>query len=100
MLNLKLIDKVVKMLGDPYIIKFIDTGEVIYRKLDNNYEFEVCIIFETSCTLYVWSTTPHILVGVYTGISINYLMDVLGYYACLYQKLTDQFQVERQDIEL
>lgn len=42
---MKLINKVVKMLGDPYIIRTIDTGEVIYRKLDTDYEFEVYIIF-------------------------------------------------------
>lgn len=97
---MKLINKVVKMLGDPYIIRTIDTGEVIYRKLDTDYEFEVCIISEKSCNLYVWTTTPRILVGVYTGISTSCLKYVLGYYACLYQKLTDQFRVERQDIEV
>lgn len=96
----KFIDKVVKSLGEPYIIKSIDTGEAIYRKLDTEYEFEVCIISEKSCTLYVWSTNPRTLVGIYTGISASCLKDVLGYYACIYQRLTDQFQVERQDIEV
>lgn len=97
---MRLIDKVVKMLGEPYVIKSIDTGESIHRKLDTGYEFEACIISEKSCTLYVWSTNPHILVGIYTGISTKYLKDALGYYACVYQRLTDQFQVERQDIEV
>lgn len=97
---MRLIDKVVKMLGEPYVVKSIDTGESIYRKLDNGYEFEVCVISEKSCELYVWSIDPHILVGVYTGISAKCLKDVLGYYACIYQRLTDQFQVERQDIEV
>lgn len=97
---MRLIDKVAKMLGEPYEVKSIDTAESIYRKLDNDFEFEVCVTSEKACALYVWSTNPHILVGVYTGISAKCLKDVLGYYACIYQRLTDQFQVERQDIEV
>lgn len=97
---MKLIEQVLKSLGSPYCIREIDGGKVIYRRLDTGYEFEVSFRYSDSCILYVWSVDPRTLVGIYENIPISHLKDVLGYYACLYQKLLDRIQVERQDIEV
>ncbi|MDD3253100.1 MAG: hypothetical protein PHV18_11125 [Lachnospiraceae bacterium] len=94
--------KTLQELGTPYEIKSIDLEEVIYRKLETGFEFEVSGIYGNSrtCTLYVWSVVPRKIISIYQNIPLANLKDVLGYYACVYQKLTDQFQVERQDIEV
>lgn len=94
------IDELVKLLGDPYIIKKIDKGDSIYRKLDTGYEFEVNIISSNNCTLYVWDSNPRELVGIYKGITADSLKDALGYYAAKYRMLPSQFLVEREDREV
>lgn len=94
------IDVILQKLGEPYVIKALDKGDAIYRKLETNFEFEVCIVSSKSCTLYVWSVNPRILIGIYESIPPEYLKDILGYYATLYQKLTGRYRVERQDIEV
>lgn len=96
---MKVIDQMLKLLGEPYSIREIDGGKVIYRRLDTGYEFEVSFRYAGSCILYVWSLDPRILVGIYEDIPLDHLKDVLGHYACVYQRLLDQIQVERQDIE-
>jgi hypothetical protein len=94
---MKLIEKVLQELGSPYEIKVIDFEEVIYRKLNNEYDFEVSGISGKTCTLYVWALAPQEIVGVYNKIPIDSLKDVLGYYAVRYQNLSDKIQVERED---
>lgn len=96
---MKQIDKILQSLGDPYDIQVFDGEDCIHRKFDN-YEFEVSGTNRKFCTLYVWTITPREVVAIYKHIPTESLKDALGYYACLYQKLTGQFQVERQDIEV
>lgn len=96
---MKSMKQVLHALGEPYCIKNIDGGDVIYRCLDTGYEFEVSFRYAESCILYVWSLDPRVLVGIYENIPLVHLKDVLGHYACVYQKLLDHIQVERQDIE-
>lgn len=96
---MKLTD-IVKSLGEPYEVKPIDKGPAIYRKLDSGYEFEVVVISNKRSILYVWSTNPSVLVGVYEDIPTLELKDILGHYAFVYRKLLSQFRVERQDIEV
>jgi hypothetical protein len=91
--------KIVSSLGTPYIIQNLDQEPVIYRKLDNGYEFEVSGIQSASgkCRLYVWQENPRALIGIYNGIPIRDLKDVLGYYAFKYQNLSEKIQIERED---
>lgn len=96
---MKTMEQILKSLGEPYCIRKIDGGDVIYRRLETGYEFEVSFRYVDSCILYVWSLEPRILVGIYENIPLDHLKDVLGHYACVYQKLLDRIQVERQDIE-
>ncbi len=97
---MKLIQKVLQELGSPYEIKVIDYEEVIYRKLDNEYDFEVSGISGKTCTLYVWTVSPQEIVGIYDKIPIKSLKDVLGYYAVKYQNLNEKIQVLREDREV
>ncbi len=94
---MKLIEKVLQELGSPYEIKVIDYEEVIYRKLNSDYDFEVSGISGKTCTLYVWALSPKEIVGIYDKIPIESLKDVLGYYAAKYQNLTDGIRVLRED---
>lgn len=94
---MKLIQEIILLLGSPYTVKKIDQEDVIYRKLDKGYEFEVSKISNKTSVLYVWSTDPRELVGIYEKIPTEYLKDILGYYAVRYQNLTEQFQVLRED---
>lgn len=93
------IDKVLQDLGDPYDIQIFDGEDCIHRKL-GNYEFEVSNTNHKRCILYVWTVSPKAVVAIYENIPTEQLKDVLGYYACIYQKLTDQFRVVRQDTEV
>lgn len=92
-----LIQKVLQELGSPYEIKVIDLEEVIYRKLNNGYDFEVSSISGKTCTLYVWAINPQEIVGIYENIPIDSLKDVLGYYSTKYQNLTEKILVSRED---
>lgn len=89
-------------LGDPYSITTIDMEEVIYRDLGNGFDFEVSGIKAGSETysLYVWKLCPHKeIVGVYHKIhGQQMLKDLLGFYAAKYQNLSDQIQVEREEL--
>ena len=87
-------------LGDPYMVTTIDGEAVIYRRLGNGYEFEVSGVKSASgpYILYVWSSNPREIVGIYAGIKgQEVLKDVLGYYSVKYQNLTNGIQVERED---
>ncbi len=94
---MKLVEEILKNIGQTYQLKMVDKGPAIYRKLDNGYEFEVDVISKKKSTLYVWKEAPHVLVGIYENIPTDSLMDVLGYYAVKYQNLSDKIQVERED---
>lgn len=94
---MKLIQKIVQDLGSPYEIKTIDLEDVIYRKLDTGYEFEVSGISSKKFTLYVWSVGPSKVVGVFPDLPTEYMKDILGYYAVKYQNLSDKIQGERED---
>lgn len=94
---MKLLEQVVKDLGHPYKIRNIDGEDVIFRTLGTKYEFEVSGISGKGCTLYVWAMNPHELVGIYAQIPICSLKDTLGYFAVIYQNLTDQILVLRED---
>lgn len=93
------IEKTVKMLGEPYTIKNIDGEDCIYRKLEQ-YEFEVSGISQKFFDLYVWTISPRKVVGIYTGISSATIKDTLGYYAFRYQNLQNQIRVEREEIRV
>lgn len=97
---MSLIQKLALELGQPYRVKPIDTGDVIFRELPSGYELELSVVSNKSSTLYVWSINPRILVGIYENIPNLNLKDVLGYYAARYQRLPDHIQVEREDIEV
>ena len=94
---MKLIQKVLQELGSPYEIKVIDLEEVIYRKLNTGYDFEVSGISGKNCTLYVWALNPQTIVGIYENIPIESLKDVIGYYAAKYQNLIEKIQVSREE---
>lgn len=94
---MKLIQKVLQELGSPYEIKVIDLEEVIYRKLNEEYDFEVSGLSGKTCTLYVWALNPQEIVGIYENIPIDLLKDVLGYYATKYQNLSEKIRVLRED---
>jgi hypothetical protein len=94
---MKIIQKLLQELGSPYEIKVIDLEEVIYRKLNEEYDFEVSGLSGKTCTLYVWALNPHEIVGIYVNIPIVSLKDILGYYATKYQNLTEKIRVERED---
>lgn len=93
---MKVIQKLLQELGSPYEIKVIDLEEVIYRKLNKDYDFEVSSISGKTCTLYVWALNPQEIVGIYENIPIDSLKDILGYYATKYQNLTEKIRVERE----
>lgn len=97
---MKLLQKIISDIGSPYEIRNVDMEDVIYRRLDNGYEFEVSGIYSSSgkCTLYVWGTDPKKVVGIYSGVPVRSLKDFLGYYAVRYQNLVEQIQVEREEI--
>lgn len=88
--------KLKEYLGEPYILSVIDNAEVVYRRLNNNYEIE---IFKTSFyNLCVWSSPPRRLVCAYKNIeSLIELKDLSGYVAVRYQNLLDQILVEHEE---
>lgn len=92
------LEKVVAVLGAPYIIKEIDGNSSIYRDLGNGFEVEVFSANNYNTWLVnVWKRGPHNeLMGVYE-IPDAYLKDALGYYAVRYLGLVSQFRVERED---
>jgi hypothetical protein len=94
---MKLIQKIVKDLGSPYEIKTIDLEDVIYRKLETGYEFEVSGITSKKFIVYVWSVNPSQVVGTYTDLPTEHIKDILGYIAVKYQNLSDKIQIERED---
>lgn len=91
--------KTASSLGDPYAIRKLDQESLIYRQLDNGYEFEVSGIQSASgtCILYVWKENPRILVAIYKDIPVKDLKDILGHYAFKYQNLSEKIRVERED---
>ena len=91
------IQEILEILGDPDDVKIYDQEECIHRDL-GEYEFEVSGACKSRCTLYVWKSSPHVLVGIYTNIPAGSLKDVLGHFACLYQNLLAEIRVERQEI--
>lgn len=96
---MKLVEKIVLLLGAPYVVKTIDQEEVVYRKLEKGYEFEVSGLksLTGNCTLYVRADSPNEVVGIYENISVPALKDLLGYYAVKYQNLTSGIRVLRED---
>lgn len=93
------IDKILQILGEPYDIQNFDGEDCIHRKL-GKYEFEVSGTHRKNCALYVWIISPREVVGIYENIPTDYLKDVLGHYACVYQTLLPQIRVERQETEV
>lgn len=94
------IDTVLSYIGEPYSIKTLDKEPVIYRLLPNGIEFEVSGLHsaKSSCSLYVWKTSPRELIGVYHKIKgTGTLKDFLGYCSTKYQNLIFEIQVERED---
>ncbi len=93
------LQSVLTYLGHPYSTNTIDGEDIIYRKLSNNYEFEVSGIHGNSrdCTIYVWDELQRI-VGVYSKVQYpETLKDFLGYLAVKYQNLTSEILAERED---
>ncbi len=96
---MKLLEKICNDLGSSYSIKKIDLEDVLYRKLENGYEFEISGIKSTTgkCTLYVHSPKPHVVVGIYEELPVPQLKDLLGYYSSKYQNLSSGIRVLRED---
>lgn len=96
---MQILQTVLTLLGPPYKITMIDGVDVIYRKLENDIEFEASHIHSLSgtCILYVWAASPKELIGIYENIPVKFLKDILGYYSAKYQNLTDEIRVERED---
>ena len=96
---MSVLQKIASSLGEPYAIRKSDLESLIYRHLDNDYEFEVSGVQSASgtCILYVWKENPHILVAIYKDIPVKDLKDILGHYAFKYQNLSEKTRVERED---
>ena len=96
---MSLLQKLVSSLGNPYIVRRLDRESIIYRRLDNGYEFEISGIQWVSgkCSLYIRKENPRMLVGIYHDIPVKFLKDALGHYAFKYQNLSEKIRVERED---
>lgn len=96
------VDKMVAYLGEPYSASIIDGERVVYRRLNENFDFEVSGICQGKklYSLYVWRHNPHReIVGVYHNIrGSEVLKDLLGYCAVRYGNLLNDIQVERQEL--
>lgn len=94
------IDEICKYLGEPYTIRTIDNAPVIYRKINEDYEFEVTGFFgRNPLTINLWQIHPHQeLLVVYTNIKDKQdLKDLLGYWSSVVQDIPSRIRVERED---
>ena len=94
------IDDICKYLGEPYVIRNIDNTPVIYRKINENYEFEITGFFgKIPLTINLWQIQPHQeLIVVYTNIKDKQdLKDLLGYWSSVVQDIPGRIRVERED---
>lgn len=94
------IDDICKYLGDPYTIRPIDGVPVIYRQINDAYEFEITGFFgKNSLTINLWQILPYKeLVVVYTNINDKQdLKDLLGYWSSVAQDIPSRIRVERED---
>lgn len=99
---MRFIEQVCQYLGAPYSVSAIDTEEVIYRKLNDDFEIEVSGVHAKKQTysIYVWQIRPHReLVGIYHNIcGREALKDALGYCSVKYRNLLREIQVEREEM--
>ena len=96
------VDKMVAYLGEPYSASVIDGERVVYRKLNEDFDFEVSGVRQGKklYSLYVWRLRPHReIVGVYHNINgAEALKDFLGYCAVRYENRLSGIQVEREEL--
>ena len=89
-----------RLLGPMYSIQKMDGVECIYRKINDQLEFEICSFFGTKeLTVNLWQRKPHTeLLAIYSGITgREVLADTLGYLAFKYQNHQERIRVERED---
>ena len=94
------INDICNYLGDPYTIKNIDQSPSIYRKINQDYEFEITGFGGNNpFTIYLWQINPHQeLLVVYTNIKDKQdLKDLLGYWSSVVQDIPSRIRVERED---
>lgn len=95
------VDKMVEYLGEPYCASVIDGERVVYRKLNEDFDFEVSGVHQGKklYSLYVWRLRPHReIVGVYHNIhGAEVLKDFLGYCAIKYGNRLSSIQAEREE---
>lgn len=98
-MGLTKLNEVCRFLGPMYSVRVIDGVESIYRKIDEEYDFEVTGFFGgSSMCVYLWRRKPHTeIVSIYSDIKTKeQLSDTLGYLAFKCQNLAAQIQVERE----
>ena len=89
-----------RLLGPMYSIQKMDGVECIYRKINDQLEFEIYGFFGTKeMTVNLWQRKPRTeLLAVYSGITTwEVLADTLGYLAFKYQNHQERIRVERED---
>lgn len=94
------INDICKYLGEPYCIKEIDGAPVIYRKINDSYEFEITgFCGKNPLTINLWQILPHQeLLVVYSDIKDKQdLKDLLGYWGSVVQDIPGQIRAERED---
>ena len=93
--------KMLAYLGEPYCTTQIDGEDVVYRKLGDDFEFEVSGVCpgKSKYSLYVRQLHPHEeIVGIYHNIpGAEALKDLLGYCAVKYGNRLNRIQVEREE---
>lgn len=96
------VDKMVDYLGEPYSAFVIDGEKVVYRQLNDDFDFEISGVRpgKNLYSVYVWRLNPHReIVGVYHGIrGAEALKDFLGYCAVKYGNRLSSIQVEREEL--